>query len=403
MNFEPLDVTDRGFRDEVRAFLTDNLPESLRHAARLTPSTFFDPDIYLQWQKILHRRGWLAYNWPAAEGGPGWTPVQRYIFERECALANAPLLAAQGLRFLAPVLHHFGTQRQKEFFLPRILTGEHLWCQGYSEPEAGSDLAALRTRAARQGDHYVVNGTKIWTTNAHLSNWIFCLVRTNADVKPQQGISFLLIDMQSAGIEVTPIEMISGDRELNQVFFEDVRVPIENLIGAEGEGWTIAKFLLEHERGGSCQAPGMLADLAELRKSASTLRNWSGCRLIDDRDFMHRLAMVELAAEGMDAFELELLYETASGKRAGPKSALTGLYIADIRQALDRLIIEAHGLAAMELERRRPLFDPRLGAPTFSDAAQVAAPTYLNNRAWSIMAGSSEVMRTIIAKSLLNL
>lgn len=391
------------FRDEVRTFLREHLPDRLRRAARLTPGAFVDPAIYLEWQAVLHQRGWLAYAWPVEFGGTGWTPIQRYIFERECALAHAPAIGAQGLRMLAPVLCAFGTSGQQERFLPRILSGEHVWCQGYSEPEAGSDLAALRTRAVREGDHYIVDGTKIWTTNAHLSNWIFCLVRTDMAVKPQQGISYLLIDMASPGISVRPIGLISGDRELNQVFFDNVKVPVANRVGEEGQGWTVAKFLLEHERGGGCNAPGLLVALADLRARAATLQCRDAAPLIHDRDFMHRLAIVELEAQGMEMLELRLLGERAEGQSPGPQSALLGLYMANIRQAIDRLSLEALGMAGLTLETARPLYDPALAPPILSDEARAALPAYLNNRAWSIMAGTSEVMRTLIARTMLGL
>lgn len=402
MNLD-LSPADMAFRDDVRAFLADNLPQPLCHAARMTPSVFVEPDIYLEWQAILRRKGWLAYSWPEEEGGTGWTPVQRYIFERECAFAHAPHIAVQGLKLLAPVLHRFASPAQKAFFLPRILSGEHLWCQGYSEPEAGSDLASLRTRAMRDGDHYVVDGTKIWTTNAHLSNWIFCLVRTDASVKPQQGISFLLIDMATPGISVSPIELISGDRELNQVFFDSVHVPAANLVGAEGQGWTMAKYLLEQERGGSCQAPGLLMALEELREAAQTLPARGGGTLCDDADFMHRLAMVELAALGMDMFELQSIADIAAGRVVGPKTALTGLYTATIRQDIDRLRLEAHGPGGLRLENHRPLYGADAPILIGREDAMLAMPAFLNNKAWSIMAGSNEVMRTIIARTVVNL
>ncbi len=384
----------RAFRDEVRAFLAAKLPERLRTRARRTPGAFPIKEDWLEWQAILNAQGWLAYNWPEDIGGPGWNATQRYIFERECALAFAPALAAQGLRMLAPVLAKFGTDEQRAHFLPRILSGEYLWCQGYSEPEAGSDLASLKTRAVRDGDHYVVNGSKIWTTFGHFADWMFCLVRTDPDAKKQAGISFLLIDMATPGIEVKPIRLISGDHELNQVFFDNVRVPAANLVGQENDGWTIAKFLLEHERGGTAQAPGLLAALAELRSGAAELPGRGGKVLADDADFMHRLAMLEAEAQAMEMLELRLLSQMAAGSAPGPQTAIVGLLMANITQAIDALALEAHGAAALELERDiRPL----------ATDALLAMPSYLNNRAWSIMAGSNEVMRTIIAKTVLGI
>jgi len=394
---------EKAFRAQVRAFLDEKLPERLRRATSLTPSVFTDPEIYLEWQAILLEKGWLAYNWPVEAGGTGWTQTQRYIFERECAFARAPNIAAQGMKMLAPVINRFGSAEQKAFYLPKILSGEHRWCQGYSEPEAGSDLASLRTRAVRDGDFYAVDGTKIWTTNAHLSNWIFCLVRTDTTVKPQLGISFLLIDMGTPGITVQPISLISGDRELNQVFFDNVIVPVENRVGEEGQGWTLAKFLLEHERGGSCQAPGLLVALEDLRAMTRTVPGRNGGLLVEDTDFMHRLAMVDLAAQGMEMFELRLLADIATGRTPGPQTALAGLYMANIRQSIDSLVMEAAGPAALELENARPLRDLDLLDPAMSVSARLALPTYLNNRAWSIMAGSSEIMRSIIARTVLGL
>lgn len=395
-------ASDLAFKDEVRAFLADSLPDRLRTATLGTPSAFAEPEIYLDWQAILHAKGWLAYSWPVEFGGTGWSPVQRYIFERECAIAHAPPIAAQGMRLLAPVLHRFGSAEQQAYFLPRMLSGEHIWCQGYSEPNAGSDLASLRTRAERDGDEYVVNGTKIWTTNAHLSNWIFCLVRTDVSVKPQQGISLLLVDMTSPGITVRPIQLFSGDRELNEVFFDDVRVPAANMVGEEGQGWTLAKYLLEHERGGSCQAPALLVALADLRAATRNLPGRDGRSLDQDSDFMHRLAMTELTAQGMEIFELQGLADVSAGRVSGPKTAMTGLYQANIRQAIDRLVLEAYGPAALELDTGRPLYGD-CHTPQSVEPARAALPSFLNNRAWSIMAGSNEIMRTIISKTVLSL
>ena len=384
---------DRRFQDEVKAFLEEHLPAELRHHGWLTPGAFAQADDWLAWQRILHQKGWLTYNWPVETGGTGWSPIQRYLFERECAVAHAPPLAAQGLRMLAPVLARFGTQAQKDHYLPKILSGEHIWCQGYSEPEAGSDLASLQCRAAKSGDQYIVNGSKIWTTNAHISSHIFCLVRTDTEAKRQRGISFLLIDMNTPGISVEPIALISGDQELNQVFFDDVAVPDTNLVGEENDGWTIAKFLLEHERGGSCMAPGMLVAIEDLRQAAKELPGRDGSPLAEDHDFMHRLSMVQLQAQGLEMLELRLLSQLQNSNSPGPESASVGLLVANILQAIDALALEAQGHSGLELVAERPV----------AQYAQLAMPKYLNNRAWSIMAGSNEVMRTIIASTVLGL
>lgn len=385
---------DPAFREEVRSFLAAKLPKRLSARTRHTPGFIPNKEDWLEWQAILHREGWLAYNWPESVGGLGWSPTQQYVFERECALAFAPTLAAQGLRMLAPVLAKFGTDEQKARFLPRILTGEHVWCQGYSEPEAGTDLASLKTSAIRDGDDYIVNGTKIWTTYGHFANWMFCLVRTDPSVKKQSGISFLLIDMNTPGVEVKPIRLLSGDPDLNQVFFDNVRVSAENLVGAENDGWTIAKFLLEHERGGAAQAPGLVAALLDLRLMAASASGRDGKALARDSDFMHRLAMLQAEAQAMEILEQRLLMQMAAGSSPGPRTAIIGLVMANVSQAIDALALEAHGAAALELECH--------ARPVATDTQRVM-PAYLNNRAWSIMAGSNEVMRAIIAKSVLRM
>ena len=253
-----LDFTteDEHFRDEVRAFLAEHLTDDLRSEARRQTTVFPEKDVAMRWQRVLHeQKGWAAPTWPAEFGGPGWNATQRYIFNEECARAGAPGLIPLGTRMLAPVLFRYGTPEQKAFDLPRMLAGEHSWCQGYSEPGSGSDLGSLKTQAVRvqdpeHGDHYIVNGAKIWQTHGHFADHIFCLVRTRADGKPQAGISFLLIDMATPGIRVDPIITIAGDHEVNAVFFDDVRVPVDNRVGPEHEGWSVAKYLLEFERGG---------------------------------------------------------------------------------------------------------------------------------------------------------
>ena len=265
MNFSPEDLA---FREEVRDFLATSLPDRLKDGARRTPGVFVEPDIGMEWHRILYEKGWVAPHWPKADGGTGWTPTQKFIFEKECALAGAPALAILGLRLVGPVICEFGTPEQKARFLPGILSGEDYWCQGYSEPGSGSDLASLKTSARLDGDEYIVNGSKIWTTHAHHANWIFALVRTDPNVKKQAGITFLLLPMDQEGVEVTPIHSMSGDHEVNAVFFSDAKTGVENRIGEEGAGWTIAKFLLENERGGSCFAPRLIQSIDRLEKLA---------------------------------------------------------------------------------------------------------------------------------------
>jgi alkylation response protein AidB-like acyl-CoA dehydrogenase len=391
------------FRDEVRAFLDRHLAEHLRAGTRGTPTVFAEPDIGLEWMHTLQSRGWLAYNWPTEYGGPGWTPVQRYIFEKECALADAPGLPVLGLKLLAPVVWTFGTAAQKAHYLPRVLTAEHYWCQGFSEPGSGSDLASLKTRATRTGSHYVVQGSKIWTTHAHFANHIFCLVRTNPDVKPQQGISFLMIDMETRGITVRPIRGIGGDHEVNEVFFDDVVVPAANLVGEEGQGWTIAKFLLEYERGGSCHAPRLLADIAKLRDYLNVQPGNDGGKLSQDPAIVAALGRLELEAQALEMTELRILAQLARGEKPGPQSSLLKLVASNLHKDVDALLVRFHAYAGLQLEPQRPLYGDDCPDALFGKAAQLAAPRYLNSQAWPIFGGSNEIQRTIIAKSVLNL
>jgi alkylation response protein AidB-like acyl-CoA dehydrogenase len=396
-------AADLAFRDEVRAFLAAELPQRLRDGMNGTPSVFVEPEIGLEWQRILHARGWLAYQWPVEHGGTGWTPVQRYIFEKECALADAPALSVLGLKLVGPVIAHYGTPEQKSRYLERILTGDDLWCQGYSEPGSGSDLASLKTRAVRDGDRYIVNGSKIWTTHAHYADWMFCLARTNPDVKAQAGISFLLINMRQPGITVRPIIGMAGDHEVNQVFLDDAEALVENRIGEEGQGWTIAKFLLENERGGSCAAPRLLADLDRLDRLAGQQPGGYNGALGHDSDFGRRLARLRLEAEALEMTELRILGELTQGRKPGPQTSLIKLVASSLRQYVDELAVEAFGYDGLQLATERPLYGNESPEPIGSKPAQLAMPTYLNSRAWTIFGGSNEVQKNIIAKTVLGL
>lgn len=392
------------FRDEVEGWLAANLPEHLKEAAAKTPSVFVEYDINMEWQRILHEKGWLAYFWPKEYGGTGWTPVQRYIWEKACAQAGAPSLTVLSLKLVGPVIYTFGTPEQKAQFLPPLLAGDHYWCQGYSEPGSGSDLASLKTRAVREGDDYIVNGTKIWTTHAHFANWMFCLVKTDIEVKPQRGVSFLLIDMNQPGIEVRPIITLAGDHEVNQVFLDNVRVPIVNRVGDEGQGWEIAKFLLENERGGSCIAPKLLADLEKIRTvAAGQPAGMNDASLLADQAFATRLARLEADVQALEVTELRILAELAQGKRPGPLTSMVKVVASDLRQAVDGLLVDALGYDALPLESQRPLYGNSKPEAVTSDIAQVAMPTYLNSRAWTIFGGTNEVQKNIIAKTVLGL
>lgn len=374
------------FRGEVRAFLAEALTAEMRRGAALTTGVFAEPEVARPWQAVLEKRGWLTYQWPEAAGGPGWSPVQRWIFEKECAEAGAPVLPGMGLKLVGPVLYTFGTPEQKARFLPALRSGEHFWAQGFSEPGSGSDLASLRTSAVADGDTYIVTGQKIWTTQAQHANWLFALVRTDPAVKPQQGISFLLIDMTAPGVTVRPILSASGDHELNEVFLDNVRVPMANRVGAEGEGWGIAKFLLANERGGTSFAPGLLADLARLRREAML-----------EGEHARRALRLQLEAEALEITELRTVIEVEAGAALSPRSLATKLIASEIRQGLETLAMDAFGLAALKLPAQRPL---RTAGCTAAYAATAAA-RYLNARAWSIFGGTSEIQLTIIGKAAL--
>jgi alkylation response protein AidB-like acyl-CoA dehydrogenase len=400
MGFSPQELT---FRDEVRAFLAESLPEHLKRGMAASPSVFVEPDIGQEWQAILNRKGWLGYQWPVEVGGTGWTPVQRYIFEKECALAGAPGLTVLALKLLAPVVIAFGTPEQKERLLPRVLSGEDYYCQGFSEPGSGSDLASLQTRGTLNGDHYLINGSKIWTTHAHHANKMFALVRTEADTKKQAGISFLLVDMDQPGITIRPILTLGGDHEVNQVFFDNAVARVEDRIGAAGDGWKVAKFLLENERGGSCHAPKLLADLDAVEAAAAREPDGYGGVLADDKDWKRRIARIRLEAQAFEVIELRILADIAKGRPAGPQTSLVKLLSSNLRQDVDLAWMDAYGDAGLQLETTRPLYGNTAPAPITSRDAQVAGPRYLNSRAWTVFGGTNEVQAGIIAKTVLGL
>lgn len=382
---------EQAFREEVRAFVRENLPPDV--AERLKSGSHPVPlrsDVQ-RWTEILHKRGWAAYPWPKEYGGPGFTPVERYIFEDECAMAGAPELVPFGLKMVGPVIMKYGSDHQKAYFLPRIVRLEHFWCQGYSEPGSGSDLASLRTRAVLKGDRYVVDGQKVWTTSAHEADWIFCLVRTSTEGKPQNGITFLLIDLRTPGITIRPIITIDGRHEINEVWFENVEVPVENRVGEEGKGWTYAKYLLEHERlnfGGMGFCKRELARLHEMART--TMRG--GKRVIDDPLFRTRLAALEAELATIDLTNLRFLREAQAGRQSALHAPVLKIMSSEMQQAISELQLRALGTTALP-------FMP-------SDAAtnrphQYAAENYCNMRKTTIYAGSNEIQRNIAAKGLL--
>ena len=390
-----LDLTpdDLAFQDEVRAFLAENLTAELRQAGARQTSVFVEPRYSLVWQRILHARGWAAPSWPRAYGGPGWSETRRAIFAAECVRAGAPSLAPMGLRMVGPCIMRYGTEEQKARYLPRILSGEDYWCQGYSEPGAGSDLASLQLRAVSDGGDYVLSGSKIWTTHAHHANRMFCLVRTSTEGKPQQGITFLLLDMATPGIKVDPIITLAGEHEVNQVFFDDVRVPKSGRLGEENQGWTVAKYLLEFERGGG-SAPGLKVQLERLRRAAGPL--------LDNPHYRRGVAEMEIAVQAIDVSELRVLSALAGGRNPGPASSMLKTQGTEAIQAIDALAVEAAGAyAAVDQPQAREAGSTV--QPVGPDHSLTAMARYLNNRAASIYGGSNEIQRDIIARLVLGL
>jgi len=381
------------FREEVREFLREELPTDLSDAVREGRS--IGKEGHERWHSILNARGWLAPNWPRAYGGCAWNAVQRHIFEEECCRAHAPRIVPFGLTMLGPVLQKFGSDAQRDYFLPRILSGEHWWCQGYSEPGAGSDLASLRTRAVRDGDHYVVNGQKTWTTLGQYANWIFCLVRTDPDAKQQEGISFLLIDMDTPGIEVRPITLLDGTHEVNEVWFTDVRVPVENLVGEENQGWTYAKYLLTHERTNIAGVGFSQAGLDAVKRLARQQMH-RGRPLAENPHFAARLAQVEIDLMAMATTNLRIISAAAAGQAPGVESSMLKVKGTEIRQEINDLARRAAGAYAMPFASEALEGDNRNLAQPEGTAAVSAQ--YFNNRKLSIFGGSNEIQKNIIAK-----
>nr|WP_174820056.1 acyl-CoA dehydrogenase family protein [Ruegeria arenilitoris] len=383
---------EKAFRDEVRAFLAEKLPKEISDKIRAGRN--IGKEGYQWWHATLNERGWLNFNWPKEFGGAEWNAVQRHIFEEECAAAYAPRIVPFGLSMLGPVLQKFGSKAQQDYFLPRILNGEHWWCQGYSEPGAGSDLASLKTRAVRDGDHYVVNGQKTWTTLAQYANWIFCLVRTDPEAKAQEGISFLLIDMNTPGIQVRPIVLLDGTPEVNEVFFDDVRVPVENLVGEENKGWTYAKYLLTHERTNIAGVGFSQAGL-DMVKRIARIETANGRPLIENPHFAARLARVEIDLMAMATTNMRIISQAAAGQAPGVESSMLKVKGTIIRQEINDLARRAVGPYAMPFASEAVAGD---NDPIGPDYAAPVAAQYFNNRKLSIFGGSNEIQRGIIAK-----
>jgi alkylation response protein AidB-like acyl-CoA dehydrogenase len=387
------------FRAEVRAFLKASLPPDI--SAKVLGFKRLVREDWRRWTHILYEKGWSAPSWPKEAGGPGWSTIEQHIFDEECAAAGAPALIPFGLRMVAPVIMAFGSREQQQYFLPRIRSGEHWWCQGYSEPGSGSDLASLKTRAERRGDKYIVNGQKTWNTLGHYADWIFCLVRTDPAAKPQAGISFLLIDMKTPGITVRPIPLLDGEHEVNEIWFDNVEVPVENRVGEENKGWTYAKYLLAHERVNIAQLGQSKRELLKLKQLAARQRA-GGKPLIEDARFRDHIAEVEIDLLALEFTVLRVLKEDGSKSNPGPESSLLKVRGSEIQQALTELKMQALGHYAL------PWIPEALEAGWQGEpdgAADWAALTgrYFNMRKTSIYSGSNEIQRNIIAQQILGL
>lgn len=389
------------FRDEVRAFLKDNLPEDVRQ--RLGNGEYGNKDDLVSWSRILNDKGWAVPHWPVEHGGTGWDPMRQYIFLEETQKWPAPQPLAFGVNMVGPVIYTFGNEEQKAKYLPRIANLDDWWCQGFSEPGAGSDLASLKTRAVRDGDHYIVNGQKTWTTLAQYADWIFCLVRTDTQAKKQEGISFLLIDMKSPGIEVRPIVTIDGGREVNEVFLTDVRVPVENLVGQENKGWDYAKFLLGNERTNIARVGMSKQRIARIRELAA-LELSGGRPLIEDQRFLEKLTAVEIELKALELTQLRVVAADArrgNTSRPDPASSILKIKGSQIQQATTQLLMQVMGPHALPYHADE--LDGSNEPPIEPDYAAHAAPGYFNYRKVSIYGGSNEIQKNIIAKAVLGL
>ena len=396
---------DREFQKEVRTWLDTAWPQELRDRASKSALRRLSKEDHVQWQKRLNEKGWAATNWPAEHGGAKFTATQSYIFDLELARVGAPGVIPFGMSMVAPVIMKFGTEEQKKKYLPDILATNVWWCQGYSEPGSGSDLASLRTKAEDKGDHYLVNGVKTWNTLGQYADMIFCLVRTSNEDIRQKGISFLLIDMTTPGISVKPIitldQPADGYQEINTIYFEDVKVPKENLVGEEGKGWTCAKYLLEFERG-NAYSPRLKAGMAHIEQMAAAENTSTGVRLNEDPDFMRRYHDVEVQILAMEFTELRILGSLSAGQNVGPESSMLKCRGTELQQALTELAVEAIGYYGAPLDQSLPVEGDNFQA-VGPDYANGVSQDYFNQRKVSIYAGSNEIQRNIMAKLVLGL
>ncbi|MEX0618955.1 MAG: acyl-CoA dehydrogenase family protein [Pseudohongiellaceae bacterium] len=388
------------FQQEVREFLENEFPADIR--AKVDNNIHMGKEDFIRWQKILYKKGWAAPNWPVEYGGTGWTSIQKYIFAMEMGLAGAPEPIPFGTKMVAPIIMAYGTEEQKRRFLPDILASNVWWCQGYSEPNAGSDLASLKTSAIREGDEYVVNGTKTWNTYGHYADWIFCLVRTDNTAKPQEGISFLLIDLKTPGISMAPIYLLDGHTEVNEIFFDNVRVPAENLVGEENQGWTYAKVLLTHERTNIAGVPRSKRKLSWIKREAANCDDGYGSNLMENPVFRKKVAEAEIQLLALEYAELRTLAALSTGKAPGPESSILKLVGTETAQALDELSLEIAGYHGLPFapEQFEPGFE---GEPIGPGSLASSALTYFNNRKLSIFGGTNEIQKNIICKAVLGL
>lgn len=390
---------DLAFRDTVRAYLDANLPQDLKH--KVLNHKRLSKDDLVRWHKIVAKQGWVGTGWPVEYGGTGWSPVQRHIWEEECAAAGTPAILPFGVNMVAPVIMAFGNAAQKSYYLPRILNCDDWWCQGYSEPGSGSDLASLKTRAERQGDFYVVNGQKTWTTLGQHADMIFCLVRTDTGARKQEGISFLLIDMHTPGITVRPIIMLDEEHEVNEVFFDNVKVPVQNLIGEENKGWTYAKYLLGHERTNIAAVGRAKRELEFLKRVAGEQRK-NGRPLIDDSVFSAKVATLEIELMALEVTVLRVISMDSAKRGPGPEASMLKVKGTEIQQTLTELMVEAIGPYAQPFDPAYLEGEHEHSVTQDDDAAPLAA-YYFNYRKTSIYGGSNEIQKNIITQMILGL
>lgn len=396
-----LNAEELAFQDQVRNFLTTSLPQEIKDRVRVAPS-YVPKENTRRWQQLLYEQGWGAPNWPVKYGGTGWTAMQKYLYDSEYQAADCPRQSPFGIGMVGPVICAFGTGEQKKQHLNPIIRGEKFWCQGYSEPGSGSDLASLSTRAVRDGEEYVINGHKIWTSHAHHADFMFCLTRTDPDCKPQEGISFILIDMTAPGIAVKPIISIDGHHYLNEVFFDDVRVPITNRIGEENKGWTYAKFLLSHERTGIAGVGKSKRKVERLKAVAALEPTSDGESMLDDPNFTARIGQAEVSLQAMEFTQMRILAQEKAGQPPGPEASTLKIGGTQVEQTLNELMIEVIGnyaapfpTDAQDIKRNEPSIGPEHGAGLMQE--------HLLRRAATIYGGSNEIQRNIIAKTVLEM